>query len=106
MPEPIRSRTGSFSAARAFYPRFRSLSDGMFGTGVRARVRVHPEARLAAMENPGGRAPSQTIPFGVSHSRVTAPRLETFRVENPPLRCGFPTLHRRYAGVDIISEYQ
>lgn len=43
---------------------------------------------------------------GVSHSRVTAPRLETFRVENPPLCCGFPTLHRRYAGVDIFLEYQ
>ena len=43
---------------------------------------------------------------GVFHSRTPAARLETFRVENPPLCCGFPTLHRRYAGVDIFLEYQ
>lgn len=63
MPEPIRDRMGSFFCRTRPLPATPLLSDGMFGTGARARVRVHPEARLAAMENPGGRVPSQTIPF-------------------------------------------
>ncbi len=69
MPEPIRDRMGSFFCRTRPLPATPLLSDGMFGTGARARVRVHPEARLAAMENPGGRVPSQTIPFeGFPHS--------------------------------------
>ena len=60
MPEPIRDRMGSFFCRTRPLPATPLLSEGMFGTGARARVRVHPEARLAAMEN-------------------------------PPLRCGFPT---------------
>lgn len=64
MPEPIRTRMGSFSAIRAIHLRIETLRTGMSGTEARGHVRPHPKGRLAAMENPGELAPSQTISFG------------------------------------------
>lgn len=64
MPEPIRTRMGSFSASRAIHLRIETLRTGMSGTEARGHVRPHPKGRLAAMENPGEFAPSQTISFG------------------------------------------
>lgn len=89
-PSPSATGWALSSAAHALYLRLRSCRTACSEQGRERVFECIPKRDWRPWKTPADASRPRPSRSRVFHSRVTASRLETFRVENPPLRSGFP----------------